>query len=101
MFTHINWLLKNVYTYKSGNIVEQTKQKELGYEEIDNNGNWYVLLDEAHKGSGITEEQKRQKFFSIISRNGYLFNFSATLTQPEDIRTTVFNFNLPEFLKKG
>ena len=91
----------NIYMYKSGNIVEQTKQKELGYEEIDNNGNWYVLLDEAHKGSGITEEQKRQKFFSIISRNGYLFNFSATLTQPEDIRTTVFNFNLPEFLKKG
>ena len=91
----------NIYMYKSGNIVEQTKQKELGYEEIDNNGNWYVLLDEAHKGSGITEEQKRQKFFSIISRNGYLFNFSATLTQPEDIRTTVFNFNLPEFLKRG
>jgi len=43
------------------------------------------------------------KYFSIISRNGYMFNFSATFTknQPEDIRTTVFNFNLSKFIQEG
>jgi type III restriction enzyme len=36
---------------------------------------------------------------SILSRNGFLFNFSATFTHVRDLTTTVSNFNLSEFIK--
>ncbi|MEO0074453.1 MAG: restriction endonuclease subunit R, partial [candidate division WOR-3 bacterium] len=65
----------------------------------DDNGRWFVMLDEAHKGD--KEESKRQHIYAILARNGFLFNFSATFTDPRDIITTVSNFNLPEFIKAG
>jgi len=37
----------------------------------------------------------------ILSRNGFLFNFSATFTDPRDFITTVFNFNLVNFIQEG
>ncbi|MCS7284994.1 MAG: DEAD/DEAH box helicase family protein, partial [Hydrogenobacter thermophilus] len=46
-------------------------------------GNWYVILDEAHKGD--KEESKRQFLASVLSKDGFLFNFSATFTDPIDI----------------
>jgi hypothetical protein len=58
-----------------------------------------VLLDEAHKGD--REDSKRQHIYSILSRNGFLFNFSATFTDPRDIATTVYNFNLSEYIRRG
>jgi hypothetical protein len=36
-----------------------------------------------------------------LSRNGFLFNFSATFTDPRDIATTVYNFNLSEYIRRG
>ncbi|MFX1339847.1 MAG: restriction endonuclease subunit R, partial [Promethearchaeota archaeon] len=65
----------------------------------ENGGNWYVILDEAHKGA--KKESKLQLFYSILSRNGFLFNFSATFTDDEDKVTTAFNFNLKEFVSNG
>ena len=40
-------------------------------------------------------------FYSIISRNGFLFNFSATFTDPRDYATCAFNFNLSKFIEEG
>jgi len=89
-----------IYTYLSGRISTETKEVEYDYKDFESNGRWYVFLDEAHKGSGI-EDKKRAKFFSIISRNGFLFNFSATFTEEEDKLTTVYNFNLEKFTNAG
>jgi len=59
----------------------------------------YVLLDEAHKGE--KEDSIRQTIYSIFSRNGFLFNFSATFVDPRDFLTTGFNYNLQEFVEDG
>ena len=42
-----------------------------------------------------------QLIFSILSRNGYLNNFSATFVDPRDIITTIYNFNLEKFITNG
>ncbi len=88
-----------VFYYRSDNLSDEQKEKIVDFRNYDNNGYWYVLLDEAHKGD--KEESKRQHIYSILSRNGFLFNFSATFTDPRDIATTVFNFNLERFIQKG
>ncbi len=89
----------NVFTYRSDNLTTAQKDKQIDFKNYENGGRWYVLLDEAHKGD--KEESKRQHIFSVLSRNGFLFNFSATFTDPRDIYTTVSNFNLAEFISKG
>ena len=71
----------------------------MNFRNYDNNGKWYILLDEAHKGD--REDSKRQILYSILSRNGFLFNFSATFTDPRDFATCVFNFNLSRFVEEG
>lgn len=88
-----------VFYYRSDNLSDEQKEKIIDYRNYDNNGNWYVLLDEAHKGD--KEDSKRQHIYSILSRNGFLFNFSATFTDPRDLVTTAFNFNLSEFIRAG
>jgi hypothetical protein len=57
------------------------------------------LLDEAHKGD--SEDSIRRTIFFIFSRNGFLFNFSATFVDPRDFLTTGFNYNLKEFVEDG
>ena len=89
----------NVFFYRSDLISNETKEKELSYLDFENNGKWYLILDEAHKGD--KEDSKRQLYYSFITRFGFLFNFSATFTDPWDIITTVFNFNLDRFIEKG
>ncbi|MEM4735737.1 MAG: DEAD/DEAH box helicase family protein [Candidatus Thorarchaeota archaeon] len=89
----------HVFMYRSDLISDETKEKLLGFEDVENDGRWYVLLDEAHKGD--KEDSKRQVFYSIMTRNGFLFNFSATFTDPWDILTTVYNFNLDTFIREG
>ena len=37
----------------------------------------------------------------VMSRHGFLFNFSATFTDSEDIVTTVKKYNLEEFINNG
>jgi len=87
-----------VFYYRSDNLSDEKKEKIIDFRSYDNDGQWYVLLDEAHKGD--KEDSKRQHIYSILSRNGFLFNFSATFTDPRDIVTTVANYNLSEFIRK-
>jgi len=89
----------NIFIYRSDLISDVSSEKLLSFEDIENNGNWYIILDEAHKGN--KEDSKRQIFYSILSRNGFLFNFSATFTDAWDLITTVFNLNLEAFTEKG
>ena len=88
-----------VFYYRSDNLSDEQKEKIVDFRNYDNDGRWYVLLDEAHKGD--KEESKRQHIYAILSRNGFLFNFSATFTDPRDIATTLFNFNLSEYIRAG
>ena len=89
----------DVYFYRSDLISDEQKDKIVNYKNYDNNGNWYILLDEAHKGD--REDSKRQTFYSILSRNGFIFNFSATFTDDRDYATCVYNFNLARFIEEG
>jgi type III restriction enzyme len=89
----------DVYYYRSDLISDEQKDKIVNYKNYDNNGNWYIILDEAHKGD--REDSKRQTFYSILSRNGFIFNFSATFTDERDYATCVYNFNLARFIESG
>jgi len=89
----------NVFYYRSDLISDEHKEKIVNFRNYDNSGKWYILLDEAHKGD--KEDSKRQILYSILSRNGFLFNFSATFTDPRDFATCAFNFNLSRFVEEG
>ena len=88
-----------VFYYRADNITEENKEKQIDYKTFYNNGEWYLILDEAHKGEKSTS--KRQQYFSILSSRGFLFNFSATFTDTIDIATTLFDFKLDKYLGKG
>jgi type III restriction enzyme len=88
-----------VFCYRSDLISDIQKEKIVNFRNYDNGGKWYILLDEAHKGD--REDSKRQVLYSILSRNGFLFNFSATFTDPRDFATCAFNFNLSRFVEEG
>jgi hypothetical protein len=88
-----------VFYYRSDLISDEHKEKIVNFKNYDNGGQWYILLDEAHKGD--KEDSKRQILYSILSRNGFLFNFSATFTDPRDFATCAFNFNLSKFVAEG
>jgi len=88
-----------VFYYRSDLISDEHKEKIVNFRNYDNSGRWYILLDEAHKGD--KEDSKRQVLYSMLSRNGFLFNFSATFTDPRDFTTCAFNFNLSRFVEEG
>lgn len=88
-----------VYYYRSDNLSDEQKERIIDFKNYDNEGRWYIFLDEAHKGD--KEESKRQHIYSTLSRNGFLFNFSATFTDPTDIITCAFEFNLSSFINSG
>ncbi len=88
-----------VYYYRSDLLRHDKKEKILDYRSFDEDGKWYLFLDEAHRGT--KDASVAQDIFSILSRNGFLFNFSATFTDKIDLVTTVYNFNLQEFIKHG
>jgi len=88
-----------VFYYRSDLISDTHKENIVDFRNYDNNGQWYIILDEAHKGD--KEDSKRQMLYSILSRNGFLFNFSATFTDPRDYATCAFNFNLSKFIEEG
>lgn len=89
----------NIYFYRSDLVSDIQKENIIDFKNYDNDGKWYVILDEAHKGD--SEESKRKQYFNILSRKGFLFNFSATFTDEIDILSTVYNLNLAEYIKKG
>lgn len=88
-----------VFFYRSDNLSDEQKEKIVDFRNYDNEGRWFIFLDEAHKGD--KEESKRQHIYSILSRNGFLFNSSATFTDPRDIITCVKEFNLSSFISSG
>ncbi len=93
------WDSATVYYHRSDNISELQREALIDFRRYENDGKWYVLFDEAHKGS--KEDSKRQAYYSTMARSGFLFNFSATFTDPEDIATTVKKYNLEEFVLNG
>jgi len=88
-----------VFYYRSDNITDVDKTEQLSYKTVLNNGKWYVLLDEAHKGD--KEDSIRQAYYSILASKGFIFSFSATFTDTVDIVTTAYNFNLKKFIESG
>jgi len=88
-----------VFYYRSDNLSDEQKEKIIDFRNYDNDGKWYIFLDEAHKGD--REESKRQHIYSILSRNGFLFNSSATFVDPRDVITCAFEFNLSSFINSG
>ena len=96
---------RRIFVYRSDLISDERKENILNFRdyltEEDGKvfGDWFLILDEAHKGD--KDESKRKVLFSILSKKGFLFNFSATFTEAEDIITTVYNLNLSEFINSG
>lgn len=88
-----------VFFYRSDNLSDVQKERIVDFRNYENGGQWYVLLDEAHKGD--KEDSKRQHIYNILSRNGFLFNFSATFTDPRDRLTAAYEFNLASFIAGG
>ncbi len=88
-----------VYHHRSDNISDKQGDALLDYARYENNGKWYILLDEAHKG--VKEDSRRQAYYAVMAREGFLFNFSATFVEGEDIATTVFKHGLAEFVRSG
>ena len=88
-----------VYYHRSDNVSDAQKEALIDYRRYENDGKWYILLDEAHKGG--KEDSKRQAYYAVMAREGFLFNFSATFTDKEDIVTTVKKYNLQEFVRGG
>ena len=88
-----------VYYHRSDNISDVQKDAFTDYRTYENGGRWYLFLDEAHKGG--KEDSKRQAYYAVMAREGFLFNFSATFTDKVDIVTTVKKYNLEEFTKNG
>lgn len=88
-----------IFYYRSDNLSDEQKEKIIDFANYDNEGRWYIFLDEAHKGD--REESKRQHIYSILSRNGFLFNSSATFIDSRDIITCAFEFNLSSFIESG
>lgn len=90
----------NVFYYRADLFIkEQSTAKKINPDSCDNNGDWYVFLDEAHKGD--REDSKLQQIYSQFARNGFLFNFSATFIDPIDLITCAYNFNLEKFIEDG
>lgn len=89
----------NIYFYRSDLVSDIQKENIIDFKNYDNDGKWYVILDEAHKGD--SEESKRKQYFNILSRHGFIFNFSATFADEIDTLSTVYNLNLAEYIKKG
>lgn len=88
-----------VFYYRSDNLSDEQKEKIIDFRNYDNDGKWYIFLDETYKDD--KEDSKRQHIYSILSRNGFLFNSSATFIDTRDVITCAFEFNLSSFINAG
>ena len=88
-----------VYYCRADHLSEDKKEQMLDWRDYENNGRWFVFLDEAHKGE--QGDSKRKAYCSLLARAGFLFNFSATFVDAEDIYTTVARYNLADFVCDG
>ncbi|PUD27083.1 DEAD/DEAH box helicase family protein [Helicobacter pylori] len=97
-----NFLMKKIVLfYYRADLMndEESKENLLNYKDYWDNGENYVILDEAHKGN--KSESKRQAIFSLLSLKGFLFNFSATFTEESDLITAVYNLSVGEWVRLG
>ncbi|WQT10268.1 DEAD/DEAH box helicase family protein [Helicobacter pylori] len=94
-------LMKKIalFYYRADLMNDEGKENLLNYKDYWDNGENYVILDEAHKGNKT--ESKRQAIFSLLSQKGFLFNFSATFTEESDLITAVYNLSVGEWVKLG
>ncbi|WQT17517.1 DEAD/DEAH box helicase family protein [Helicobacter pylori] len=94
-------LMKKIalFYYRADLMNDEGKENLLNYKDCWDNGENYVILDEAHKGNKT--ESKRQAIFSLLSLKGFLFNFSATFTEESDLITAVYNLSVGEWVKLG
>ncbi|WRF29991.1 DEAD/DEAH box helicase family protein [Helicobacter pylori] len=94
-------LMKKIalFYYRADLMNDEGKENLLNYKDCWDNGENYVILDEAHKGNKT--ESKRQAIFSLLSQKGFLFNFSATFTEESDLITAVYNLSVGEWVKLG
>ncbi len=90
--THIYWC-------RTDHLSQEKQKLMLNWRDYDNSGKWYVFLDEAHKGA--KEDAKSKAYYSMLSRRGFLFNFSATFVDDSDIYSTVMRYNLRDFVAAG
>jgi type III restriction enzyme len=88
-----------VFYYRADLFDTEQSERRIDFRNYLNNGNWYLILDEAHKGD--REESKRQAIFNILCKNGFRFDFSATFTEEIDFITCAYEFNLAEFVRRG
>ncbi|EJB33074.1 DEAD/DEAH box helicase family protein [Helicobacter pylori] len=88
-----------LFYYRADLMSDEGKENLLNYKDCWDNGENYVILDEAHKGNKT--ESKRQAIFSLLSQKGFLFNFSATFTEESDLITAVYNLSVGEWVKLG
>lgn len=88
-----------IYYTRSSLVSNENKENEFDYKTYILKEGWYLILDEAHKGE--QKNSKRKAYLSALAKNGFLFNFSATFTDLLDKVSTIYNFNLPEFIKAG
>ena len=98
-----------VYYYKSGSLREKEKISKKDKKDaelidytklLDKNININLIIDEAHKGS-VNEDSKRFKQFFEIAEKGFVFNFSATLTDKNQRRMSIIKFDITEYIQKG
>ncbi|MGN8366321.1 DEAD/DEAH box helicase family protein [Helicobacter pylori] len=88
-----------LFYYRADLMNDEGKENLLNYKDCWDNGENYVILDEAHKGNKT--ESKRQAIFSLLSLKGFLFNFSTTFTEESDLITAVYNLSVGEWVKLG
>ncbi len=90
----------NVFYYRADLFFERrSTAKKIDPNSCDNNGEWFVLLDEAHRGE--SGESTYKDIYNKFARNGFIFNFSATFTDDIDLKTCANNFNLEKFIQEG
>ena len=88
-----------VYYYRADLLRNRRAESIIDYRSYMNNGKWYCMLDEAHRGK--KGDSNLQDYITILTKNGFLFNFSATFTDAIDHITTCYNFNLEKFIHAG
>lgn len=102
-FGKVKWLYNPagipVFYYRADLFDTEQSERRIDFRNYLNDGNWYLILDEAHKGD--REESKRQAIFNILCKNGFRFDFSATFTEEIDFITCAYEFNLAEFVRRG
>jgi len=66
-----------VFYYRADLFDTEEKEKRVNFRNYLNNGNWYLILDEAHKGD--KDESKRQTIFNILVRMALGLTFQLPL----------------------